>query len=611
MVFSLITSSRVEAIPSHTPHNHTDKTIQWEEDGTKDGSTSHNHRSAYSFLGFGDTGEPYSAFAVWDDRDFRTDFDAVFSSGHGFVDETAADAIANKIPRYFFSNASGVWPEAAKARIRDAFNAWGAVASDKSKWRTGIAFQETAQAVNAEITLLWENIDDASNCGGSFNFVARTQSFDSSLNWDFNQDPTGIAATQWHFYSVALHEIGHIVGLFHQVDTGDVMRPSVGVPTGGAGAGVPATCLGGALAGTFFMGIDPDSIEAVRDLYSIPTGLDLAFVIDTTGSMFDDIDAVKVAATDIVNTIDSKLDDYRIAVISYEDFPVSPYGAASCGDATFHDVLAFSTDKTAAVSGIQGLFLRCGADLPESVYSALMHAIDGTSLGGWRKETDVDDIKKAIVLMGDAPGHDPEPFTGFTSATVIAAAVAADPISIFPIAIGFDASAKAQFSILAEGTDGKLFTAPTAGEVVDAVIEAIGEIITPTNNPPNCTFAVADPSQIWPPNHKLVPISIMGVEDPDGDPVAITITSITQDEPVFGIGSGDTAPDGFGVGTESAKVRAERAGGGNSRVYQITFVAVDDKGAECAGAVITAVPHDQGANTLIVNDGQIYVSTGP
>ena len=74
---------------------------------------------------------------------------------------------------------------------------------------------------------------------------------------------------------------------------------------------------------------------------------------------------------------------------------------------------------------------------------------------------------------------------------------------------------------------------------------------------------------------------------------------------------GDTAPDGFGVGTESAKVRAERAGGGNSRVYQITFVAVDDKGAECAGAVITAVTHDQGANTLIVNDGQIYVSTGP
>jgi hypothetical protein len=99
------------------------------------------------------------------------------------------------------------------------------------------------------------------------------------------------------------------------------------------------------------------------------------------------------------------------------------------------------------------------------------------------------------------------------------------------------------------------------------------------------------------------------VEDPEGDPVAITITSITQDEPVFGIGSGDTAPDGFGVGTGSAKVQAERAGGGNSRVYQITFVAVDDKGAECTGAVITAVPHDQGVNTLIVNDGQIYVST--
>ena len=134
---------------------------------------------------------------------------------------------------------------------------------------------------------------------------------------------------------------------------------------------------------------------------------------------------------------------------------------------------------------------------------------------------------------------------------------------------------------------------------------------TPTNNPPNCAFAVADPSQLWPPNHKFVAISIRGVADPDGDPLTFTITRITQDEPVLGIGSGDTAPDGKGVGTDSASVRAERSGTGNGRVYQISFAAHDGKGGECTGAVKVAVPHDQGAHAVAVDDGQIYDSTAP
>ena len=116
------------------------------------------------------------------------------------------------------------------------------------------------------------------------------------------------------------------------------------------------------------------------------------------------------------------------------------------------------------------------------------------------------------------------------------------------------------------------------------------------------------PSKAGIEDHKLVPISILGVTDPDGDPVTLTITKITQDEPVLGTGSGNTAPDGIGVGTATASVRAERAGSQHSRVYEISFTASDGKGGECIGSVLVAVPHDQSPNTTIVDDGQIYDS---
>jgi len=57
------------------------------------------------------------------------------------------------------------------------------------------------------------------------------------------------------------------------------------------------------------------------------------------------------------------------------------------------------------------------------------------------------------------------------------------------------------------------------------------------NTAPVCTAAQAFPSALWAPNHQFVPIVIMGVTDPDGDAVTITVTGVTQDEPVKGAGS--------------------------------------------------------------------------
>ena len=131
----------------------------------------------------------------------------------------------------------------------------------------------------------------------------------------------------------------------------------------------------------------------------------------------------------------------------------------------------------------------------------------------------------------------------------------------------------------------------------------------PPNQPPVCGAAEANPEMLWPPNHKFVAISVLGVTDPDNDPVTITIDSIFQDEPVNAIDSGNTAPDGQGVGTSTAEVRAERVDSGNGRYYHISFTADDGSGGVCSGEVLVIVPKSQGKNGEPVDDGALHDST--
>jgi len=126
---------------------------------------------------------------------------------------------------------------------------------------------------------------------------------------------------------------------------------------------------------------------------------------------------------------------------------------------------------------------------------------------------------------------------------------------------------------------------------------------------PDCSGAAAGLGVIWPPNHTMVTESIVGVTDALGLATTITVTGIQQDEPVNAIGSGNTAPDGSGVGTSTAYVRAERAGPGTGRIYFISFTATNTQGAQCSGMVQAFVPHDQGQGFTPVDTGQRYDST--
>lgn len=131
------------------------------------------------------------------------------------------------------------------------------------------------------------------------------------------------------------------------------------------------------------------------------------------------------------------------------------------------------------------------------------------------------------------------------------------------------------------------------------------------NRQPNCSQAVPSVATLWSPNHQLVSVDVLGVIDPARDRVGILITGITQDEPVNGLGDGDTSPDGFGIGTSHALLRAERSGIGNGRVYNVSFSASNSTGGTRTGKVAVGVPHDQGQGSVPIDDGQTYDSTLP
>ena len=147
------------------------------------------------------------------------------------------------------------------------------------------------------------------------------------------------------------------------------------------------------------------------------------------------------------------------------------------------------------------------------------------------------------------------------------------------------------------------------GSLLMVSMDSHAIIWTGGGSTPDCSGAAASEGVIWPPDHSMVAETILGVTDPFGLATTISITGIQQDEPVETNGSGNTQPDGSGIGTSTAYVRAERAGPGTGRLYFISFSATDTSGAQCTGMVQAYVPHDQGQGFVPTDTGQRYDST--
>jgi Subtilase family/HYR domain len=113
--------------------------------------------------------------------------------------------------------------------------------------------------------------------------------------------------------------------------------------------------------------------------------------------------------------------------------------------------------------------------------------------------------------------------------------------------------------------------------------------------PPKITGASVDQPVLWPPNHKLVNVSVnYEVTDNCPLPPNSCTLSVTSNEPLNGTGDGNTSPDWIILDAHHVQLRAERAGNGNGRIYTITITCIDSSGNSSSQSVEVNVPHDQG-----------------
>jgi len=96
-----------------------------------------------------------------------------------------------------------------------------------------------------------------------------------------------------------------------------------------------------------------------------------------------------------------------------------------------------------------------------------------------------------------------------------------------------------------------------------------------------------DPEVLWPPNHKMVAVSLQVTATGDPSPEC-RIDSTTSNEP----GTVPGEDDWVVTGSLTMDLRAERNGSGNGRVYTINVTCTNTSGA-ASRTISVSVPHNQ------------------
>ena len=110
---------------------------------------------------------------------------------------------------------------------------------------------------------------------------------------------------------------------------------------------------------------------------------------------------------------------------------------------------------------------------------------------------------------------------------------------------------------------------------------------------PTISTVTATPDQLWAPNHKMVPVTLtVSVEDICSS-TTCQIVSVASNQPINGIGDGNTTPDWTITGPLTLELRAERAGPLQDRVYTVTVACGDGSGNTSTKSVAVTVPHAQ------------------
>jgi Mg-chelatase subunit ChlD len=184
------------------------------------------------------------------------------------------------------------------------------------------------------------------------------------------------------------------------------------------------------------------------------TGLDVVFVIDSTGSMGDDIEAATTYASTMADAVAALRG--RVALVEYRD----------AGDEFVARTLSgLSPELTDFRTQLATITADGGGDNPEALLSALMQGFNSLD---WRPGA-----TKAAVVLTDAEYHDPDVAAGWTTEQVAARALEIDPVNVYPVVPEFQ---EGIYTSLAELTSGQVIV--NSGDTVAALQEALTRIST-------------------------------------------------------------------------------------------------------------------------------------
>lgn len=184
------------------------------------------------------------------------------------------------------------------------------------------------------------------------------------------------------------------------------------------------------------------------------TGLDVVFLIDSTGSMSGSISE----ATRFASTMAGRIGALRgrVALVEYRD----------AGDEFTARILSgLSSDTKAFEQAISTIRADGGGDTPEALLHGLMTAFNGLD---WR-----DGATKAAVVLTDAEFHDPDMVDGSTLEQVARRALEIDPVNVYPVV---DSGVAASYAPLAEATSGQVIQ--NEGDAAAALESALTKLET-------------------------------------------------------------------------------------------------------------------------------------
>jgi hypothetical protein len=233
------------------------------------------------------------------------------------------------------------------------------------------------------------------------------------------------------------------------------------------------------------------------------------------------------------------------------------YGCAS-------DTVTVTVDNTPPVAGPAGGGTYCTAN-PLVTLSGEVSDYDGDSLTvEWQMNGDV--LFSEVVTP---------PFGG-ASLDVTDRSIATNDIGVGLHTI---------YMVVDDGTN----TAVSASIEVEIVVDTTPPTLAPK---PSTTI-------LWPPNHKLVDVIVMAnaKDNCDGSPVISVVVS--SSEPAEYDGDGNTIPDWEVVSIDQAtgaialRLRSERSGKGDGRVYSIAVTATDASNNSSTSITTVRAPHNK------------------